>query len=229
MSRLPAMRPVVGRSWITVDDAYAGQLAYKAQLVAHQRERVIGQVAGAEAACLELLSVVLAELPNVGFTVESGQVVRPDGEMVRLDDSDPLGTLSHLLQEDLCLLQKRGEEHVLTAAVLCFPAAWTLAQKLGHPLTRIHVPVKPYTEDIARRVQRLFDGVQPGKPIWRANLHTYDDPELFHVRKEGDPRPYREETAEFERSERQTVLRLPQTDAVLFAIHTTMTRRPVSS
>jgi hypothetical protein len=56
-------------------------------------------------------------------------------------------------------MERRGDEHVLTAAVLCFPASWHLADKIGRPLTTIHVPVKVYDETLARRVQRLFDGV----------------------------------------------------------------------
>ena len=63
---------------------------------------------------------------------------------VAIDRGDPMGTLGHLVQEDLCLMEKRGEEHVLTAAVLCFPASWRLADKIGRPLEAIHVPVPEY-------------------------------------------------------------------------------------
>ena len=97
-----------------------------------------------------------------------------------------------------------------------------MAEKIGRPLLRIHVPVPSYTEDIGKRVQRLFDGAQPLRPMWRANLHSYEDATLFHVRSESNPRPYTDINPLYERSERQTVMRLPKTGAVLFAIHTTM-------
>ncbi len=204
-----------------MDDAYSAQLAEKARLMTVHREAVCGVTEGAEAAVLELLEMVLADLPD-GFAVSNDHVTRPDGVEIAVNRGDPFLTLSQLVQEDLCLLQKQGDEHVLTAALLCFPAAWTLAEKIGRPLMRIHKPVSPYTEDIGKRVQRLFDGVKPGRAMWRANLHIYDDPTLFHVRSEADSRPYRSQESRYERSERQTVLRLPETDAVLFAIHTTM-------
>ena len=52
-------------------------------------------------------------------------------------------------------------EHVLTGAILCFPSNWTLAQKFGMRLARIHLPVERYDEAVARRVQRLFDACGP--------------------------------------------------------------------
>ncbi len=226
-ARLPAMRPVHPGSWVTVDDAYAAQVAEKARLIAAHPERVMAALPEAEAALAELLTVVLADLagrPDFGF--EDGAVVCPDGRRVVPDVHEPLLTLSRLVQEDLCLLQKHGDEHVLTAALLCFPASWTLAEKIGHPLVRIHRPVPDYDPGIAARVQRMFDGVQPGRPMWRANYLRYDDGTLFWPRREADPKRVHRPDAPYERSERQTVLRLPGTGAVLFAIHTTIALAP---
>ena len=75
----------------------------------------------------------------------------PDGHVQPLDFDDPLRTLGQIVQEDICLLQKRGDEHVLTGAVLCFPASWRLADKAGRPLIGIHDTVPEYDSDIARR------------------------------------------------------------------------------
>ena len=128
-------------------------------------------------------------------------------------------------QEDFCILQRQGDEHVLTAALLCFPSAWTLSEKIGRPLTSIHIPVPSYDAGIAARVQRLFDGVQPGRPVWRANHLRYDYPDLYQPHTEANPRPVGNPHSPYERSERQTVLRLPGTGAVVFSIHTTMVQR----
>jgi hypothetical protein len=117
-------------------------------------------------------------------------------------------------------LQKQGDEHVLTGAVLCFPASWTLAEKFMKPLVRIHKPVDSYDANIAKRVQRLFDGVRVGRPVWRFNALHYADAELFHPRTEDAPREDDYEEQRFLRSEKQVIMRLPETDAVVFAIHT---------
>jgi hypothetical protein len=126
------------------------------------------------------------------------------------------------VQEDLVLMEKPSgmDQHVLTAAALCFPASWSLAEKFLRPLTGIHAPVDVYDEDLARRVQRLFDGIRPGRPIWRANALVYADPALFQPRTEADRRPSPPEGPRWLRVERQCLARLPETGAVAFTIHT---------
>jgi hypothetical protein len=130
-------------------------------------------------------------------------------------------TAALLVQEDLCILQKSGDEHVLTAAALCFPASWRLSEKYMRPLIGIHEPVDSYDDNIARRVQRMFDGIRPHRPLWRFNALWYDDPGLFQPRSALAPRDVTDaHTARFLRSERQSLSRLPETDAVVFSIHT---------
>ena len=224
-ARLPQVYPVPPGEWLRIDSAYAAQLAQKAALIADRRPDVIAVLPGAEAAVAELLEVVLAELAGLpGCVVEPDRVQRPDAVWVDLDRGDPFLTLSRLLQEDFCIHQKVGAEHVLTAALLGFPAAWTLSEKIGHPLSRIHAPVGRYDPDIAARVQRMFDMITPGRVLWRANLLRYDSPALFQPHTEAAPRPVGQPSSAYFRSERQCILRLPVTGAVVFSIHTTMVR-----
>jgi hypothetical protein len=223
---LPKMVPLKAGQWLRVDEAYASQLAEKARLIDAQRRDVIAVLPGAEAPCAELLDMVLGELAaRPDFRVAGERVTRPDGVEVIVDRDDPLLTLSRLLQEDVCLHMKRDGEHVLMAALLCFPAAWTLAEKIGHPLSRIHVPVARYDAEIARRVERMFDMVGEGRALWRANLLRYDDPALFQPHTEAQPRPVGHPASPYLRSERQSILRLPRTGAVVFSIHTTVCAR----
>jgi hypothetical protein len=225
-AHLPAMKPVPDGALLTVDSAYSAQLAEKARLIDGMRDKVLCILPGAEPAALEAMEHVLAELrQRAEFDVAADAVRRADGALVAIDRAAPLLTLSRLIQEDICILERQDGEHALTAALLCFPAAWTLAEKIGRPLTRIHVPVPVYDADIARRVQRLFDGVQPGRPVWRANLLRYDAPDLFQPYTEAQRRKVGRPDSPYERSERQTVFRLPVSGAVVFAIHTTVVRR----
>ena len=216
---LPGMAPCDADDWLRVDDAYAAQMAYRIKLLRDRREAVLYQPDTALEPSREVLKVALDILPGLGFNLGDGSVTCPDGRVVPLDHDAPLLTLGHLVQEDICVLQKRGDEHVLTAAVLCFPANWRLAEKVERPLTGIHVPVEEYDDNIARRVQRLFDGVRTGRPLWRFNKLSYADADLHQPRRRevGADMPY-------VRSERQCILRLPQTDAVIFSIHTYVVR-----
>lgn len=220
-ARLPGLNPVAPGEWLLVDDAYAAQMAHKLFLMQDRESCVHRLSEGACAAADELLTEVLAELSQKdGFDVRDNKVRCPDQRWVALDRAHPLLTLGALVQEDLVIMQKQGDEHVMTGAILCFPASWSLDQKFMKTLNKIHDPVDEYTPDIARRVQRLFDGIQVGRPMWRANYLSYNDPELFQPRREEDRRDYDTASPTWLRVERQTMKRLPETGAVVFSIHT---------
>ncbi len=211
--------PCAPDAWLHVDDAYASQMALRAQLIDTDPQAVLYEPERVKDAGREILDEALKILPASGFDVTEDTVICPDGRKVTINRDAPLHTLGHLVQEDICILQKRGDEHDLTGAVLCFPANWRLAEKINRPLVGIHAPVPEYDENIARRVQRLFDGVRVGKPLWRFNKLRYADADLHQPTR-------KTETGEmpFIRSERQSILRLPRTDAVVFTIHTYVVR-----
>ncbi|ETX30660.1 hypothetical protein RISW2_07550 [Roseivivax isoporae LMG 25204] len=223
--RLPGIQPLGDAPWLIADDAHAAQMAYRDSLLAERRDAVIAVRPEAADALDELLDTVLDALP-AGHARRQEEVVRPDGVAVPLDRSDPIGTLCRLVQEDLCLMQKAdGPEHVLTAAALCFPARWSLAEKIGRPMTTIHAPVERYDADVARRVQRLFDGLQVAMPIWRYNELWTSDPRLFQPERPKSWPKWTREAPLYLRSERQVLRRLPRTRAIVFSIHTYMLDR----
>lgn len=220
LSRLPGVLPLTDGTWISVDEAYAGQMAERDRLIATQPEAVHAMTEAARPAADELYRLILARLAETeGYRVGAAEVRRPDGVVVPLDPELPLLTLGRLVQEDLCLMERQGEEYILSGAVLCFPASWALDQKIGRGLIGIHAPVAHYSEDLARRVARMFDLIREGQPLFRMNALVYTDPTLHQPRREGDPRVDRR-GGRYLRSERQCLLRLPESRAVLFSIHT---------
>lgn len=214
---LPGIQPVRMENWLHVDDAFAAQMQRREAILRQHRPHVLALDPTAEPAAQELLNMVL----DHAYPGSSDVVTRPDGQKRRIDRQRPLETLCQLVQEDFCILQQRGDEHVLTGAILCFPASWRLTEKFMRPLIDIHTPVASYDANIARRVQRLFNGIQPGRPLWRFNALWYEDAELYQPRSANDPRHVNDPAgAPYLRSERQTLLRLPDTRAVVFSIHT---------
>ena len=214
---LPGIQPLTPQDWLLPDDAFAAQMIVREQLLDHHREDVLVLDAGAMPAAQELLGLVLDQL----YSRDGEQVQRADGQLVDLDWQDPLATLGRITQQDFCILEKRGDEHVMTGAVLCFPASWTLSEKFQAPLTGIHSPVDSYNASIATRVQRLFDGVQAGRPLWRFNGLWYRNPALHQPRRQYETRDeIHDAEAEYLRSEKQMILRLPKTQAVVFCILT---------
>ena len=223
--KLPGIQPLPPQDWLRPDEASAAQIAARCLLLDHQRDEVLMQDPEAMPAAQELLRMVLAQL----YSPEDQEVQPGGGQSVTIDWEDPLGTLGRITQQDFCILEKRGDEHVMTGAVLCFPASWKLSEKFMAPLTGIHTPVPSYDGGIAKRVQRLFDGVQPGRPLWRFNGLWYQDPALHQPRSHYEPRnEVHDAAAGYLRSEKQMILRLPETRAVVFCIHTyVLTRKDV--
>lgn len=224
---LPGVQPVEG-PWLQVDAQYGRQMALRDTLLSTQRGDVLACPPDALAPAQELLDMILPLLGEVGFDVQGDVIHCPDGRRVTVQRADPLGSLGRLVPCDLCLLHKPqgAPEHLLAAAVLCFPAHWTLAEKIGRPMMAIHAPVEAYDAGLGIRVQRLLDGVQVGRPLWRFNRLYDDQPELFQPRSEAAPRQGMAHQVDkpFCRAERQTLLRLPDSQWVAFAIQTYVIR-----
>ncbi len=220
LARLPGILPLGDEDWLVTDEAHGPQMAERDRLIAEHRDLVYRQLPEGRAAAEELYRIVLQRLSGkAGYRIGTGSVLRPDGVEVCLNPAEPLETLGRLVQEDLCLMEQAGPEHRLTGAILCFPASWHLDEKIGKPLTGIHAPVQTYDSGLAQRVQRMFDMIRPGAGLWRMNALVYRDPTLHQPRREAAPRTDRR-GGSFLRAERQCLVRLPQTRAVVFSIHT---------
>ncbi|MEY8839348.1 heme-dependent oxidative N-demethylase subunit alpha family protein, partial [Cribrihabitans sp. XS_ASV171] len=113
--KLPGIQPATMETWLHRDEAFAAQMGHRDALIADRRDTVIALDDAARPAAEELLDLVL----EAAYPDQGDPVTRPDGVTVAVDRSDPMGTLGRLVQEDLCILQKQGDEHVMTGAVLC--------------------------------------------------------------------------------------------------------------
>ena len=222
--RLPGTRPLDPADWLRVSDAFQGQMALRDGMIENRRDEVHALLPQARLAAEECLDLVLEHCADQAeYEVGHGRVRRPDGVEVALSRADPLLTIGRLVQEDVCILQDTGgDEHVLTGAILCFPASWTLSEKIGRPLTRIHRPVDSYGDEVASRVQRMFDRMRPETPLWRANALIYDHPRLFSPKREASGDRHMSGDGRYLRSERQTLRKLPGSRAVVFTIHTVL-------
>jgi len=202
LARKPGVQPLDPARWLVTGADTAAQMARRRELLDGDRGAVLAALPESDGAQAELLDAVIAH-----------------GGEAAPDDPSPLGRVGRMVQEDFCILQQGGDggEYRLTAAILCFPSRWSLAEKMGHPLTPIHAPVPDYTDDLARRVNRLFDGVRVGAPLWRANWTIHPTDELHQP--SGDWRRADDGPLHI-RVERQTFRRLPRSGAVAFGIRT---------
>ncbi|MEO0878959.1 MAG: DUF3445 domain-containing protein [Pseudomonadota bacterium] len=221
---LPGLQPITCADWLCVDDAFAAQMAYRDHLL----ETIRGDVlmtsdASAESAC-ELLRILIEELSAAdGYRRDGDQFLRSDGKQVSLNMTAPLETSARLVQEDLAILEFDGARHRFVAGAVCFPASWLLKEKIGRTLASLHRPVDRYTDQIDGRIERVFANLRPETPLMRANFLVYTDPDLHQPLPEGVAKRFDVSAPRYIRVERQTLRRLPQTKAIVFAIHTFQT------
>ena len=217
---------------IELDENYPADLAERRRLLDSRHGEVFAALPGSEAACAKVLTRLADLLPRRfpgWFAADGGWLDnRLTGERWNLADPGlhPLELAGRLVQEDLCVLQPGPDGPVLTAAVLCFPSRWRLADKIGRPLAEVHGPVPIYPEKLAKPVDRFIGQLRPGKPVQRLNWSLNDDPTLFQ--------PVRRTSASAEasftpetvagqvvlRTERQTLSALPDSGGALFGIRT---------
>lgn len=169
------------------------------------------------------------DLPDAVIVIPGAEPAAREAAQV-VAGLDELGAAARRVWEDLCVLERRGGEHVLTAGAVGFPTDWRLRDKIGLPVTAVHAPIHGYVEQLAAGVDHFLDALAPGSVFGRANWFVVasdasaylpqDDPEerFAHVDAGNAGATL------FVRCERQTLRRLPETGAVLFTIGVAVAR-----
>lgn len=207
------LRAVDEADWLVVDDRRPAELAEKARLLDEPHDEVFAALPGTEAAGAEALALVRSWLAAHRPDLDTGTA--------GAGDVHPLEQAGRLVQEDLCVMDRRGDDVCLVAASLCFPSHWRLAEKIGGSAAAIHAPVAHYREELAAKVDRYLERVPSDRIALRRNWTIQDHDTLF-VPEYPPPQVGVDATDAggrlWLRSERQTLRRLPGSGAVLFTI-----------
>jgi hypothetical protein len=214
--------------WFEIDDRYHPDMAERRRLLSTAHADVFAATPQSDAARQEALALIVGGLTthHPDWFSRDAATMRNHltGEVWQTAALDPLELAGRLVQEDLCLIQNGDDGPVFTAAVLCFPSRWRLADKIGKKLASVHGPVPLYADRLARPVDRFMRHLRPGHIASRLNWSLLDDPALFQpggkFRLDGAPGITSRNAGSrmFLRVERQTLRRLPLTQAVLFGI-----------
>ncbi len=198
----------------------------------------------------EVLALLLADLAacypahfqleKTGSTWQWFNRILNEQQVLRLEDGsslpcEPLDWVGRQVQDDLVLVGA-DSDHRLIGGLLCFANAWSIATHLDKTFLEIHKPTPQATMPAVQVGFRLLDQLKPGRTIWRLNWNFKFSDELDL----STPRqPQYEERAAaliptltpssigqhvFLRVERQTLTRLPRSQAILFGIHTYISR-----
>jgi len=220
------LSPLADGSWIEVDTSLGRFHAHKRALAAGDPAAVYRWLPGSLPAQEELAEQLLGHLLEA-----HGDAYRQGGDAIHCTaagfsvpwppvTADPLWSLSLLVAEDLVIMEQGDDGYRLTAASLCSPSHWRLAEKLGRPLREIHDPIPGIHEALSPRIDRFFDHLRPEHPVERFNWTLQGGPALFHDGRAEAPLEASAgaEASLYYRVERQTLVRLPRTGAVVFTI-----------
>ena len=216
------LRAVEPMRWLDLSGDVAVEMAAKEAVLAERRAEVVATVPGSEEAGTELAELVVATvMDDDRWHLAPGGVLTPAATVVDPVAGHGIDAAARLVPDDLCLLD--GEDHRLVAASVAAPNRWRLADKIGRRPAEVHAPVPGYDAALAGPVERVLANLRPGRPVERRNWGLLDDPTRFQP--VGTPAAAGLTSDEVAgrlwlRIERQGLLRLPRTGAIVFSIRT---------
>lgn len=239
------------RNLIDIDQHYHTELALKNELLVHNHQRFFQALSNTQALQWEVLEIILPSIARsypehfeltIGdhnwtwqnrLLAETTQFIPGDLDSLPLA---PLDWLGRQIQEDLLILSGTKEDGMpLVAGHLCFPNAWCLDDKMTLPFLAIHHPVPLFMTAVGHPAYLLLERLKTDRPVWRINWSLVTTAQLSltpDVVQQGKLHHHTMIPANignncFVRVEKQTLLRLPRTNAILFTVHTY--REPIAS
>lgn len=151
---------------------------------------------------------------------ETARLLAPDVTL----SSDPIRDLIEIgcaLEPDIVLLKKSADEIFrVVAGCVCFPSSWSLPEKLGLPLDRVHSVVPSLNASIGAPISRFLAKMQGGAAWERSNWGLSAVPDRNQHPARDLPRlapPLNAENV-WLRVEDQILATLPESGALLFGI-----------
>ncbi|CAN6642848.1 hypothetical protein TRVA0_019S01772 [Trichomonascus vanleenenianus] len=133
------------------------------------------------------------------------------------------------IEEDFLIMiyNEEDDTYYLRGGSFLHPSGFNPRDKLNQPLAAIHGPIPFYREKLQLSMDRYFKKMRPGQWIERFNW-TLQGSSALYAPPEYERPPKHDLTPEkiMFRCERQTLTRLPKSQAIVFTIRTYMTPLP---
>ena len=226
--------------WLDIGPDHAAFMAAKRERLEGRPPLYYRSLASSRPAQSELLEQAAANLlahHAARFGLDGRCLVdREDGSRHELDASgrEPLEVASRILEEDFVLFERQGGRDIVVAASNASASSGRIVSCVGRDMHFAHEPVPGLNEALAARIDRVIGNVQAAKPVVRFNwfvtpIASRLFPEGSHdANVEAGEAAARRLAADHAaagallwlRVERQSFVRLPETGALAFAIHT---------
>ena len=209
------LEPIEEAEWLEIDNLFDSEIELKKKLYESHYKEVHQELDLSFKSQQELLEVLKAHLKQY----------YPSHKITATETSSPLKSASMMVQEDLVLMIPEEEKYFLGAASLCAPSNWSLKEKFNDSLIDLHKYVPSYEKKIGNRVNNIFNKLPNDRIFQRFNWSIYEDASLFQPVKSKSlverSKTITDKNAGdrlFIRVERQTIRRLPKTQAIAFTI-----------
>lgn len=234
------LKPMDPAQWLDVGPDHAAFMAAKRARLAGCPPLYYRSLERSHAAQAELLGLAVAHLLDRHGDAFAGDervlADRIDGSRHDLGAGgrEPLDLLGAIVEEDFVLFGREEGRDIVIAASNAYTSSGRIVSCVGRDMHFAHEPVPGLNASLAARIDRVIGNVQADKPVVRFNwfvtpIASRLFPEGSHAanveageeaarvlradhRKAGDTL--------WLRVERQTFLRLPETGALAFGIHT---------
>lgn len=223
-----------------MDRTYHERIRIRRKLLLDEHYEVLGNNPKASPAVFELYTWLTqtylpSRFPTMFTRTPTGLLNKTTHETLPLTPASATHALelmgSHIDDDFLFLLPsdspKDEGKYRLEAFITCFPSGFNTRSKLGLLLADIHTPVPHYKQKLERSMDKFFAMLPVGKIVKRWNWAISTSGDLFCVKGNhttteelGDEDPDVDLRTTYLRCERQTVHRLPQSRAVVFAFRT---------
>ncbi|GMM30371.1 hypothetical protein DAMA08_031160 [Martiniozyma asiatica (nom. inval.)] len=222
-------------NWLDMDKYYYEYIKEKERVYHTYGKDNIDWLPGSEESCLELMEMVKSHMmkryPLLFTTQDNGEHVKNEltGEILDFSlplKDHPLIYVSKMAKEDFYIVHKCDDgQHRLMAAAVPFPGgSFGIKYKLGKTLDVIHTEVPYYETKLKPSMERWFARMKASDLVERASWYISWDHKLLlnnvYALKEGDTVSSDVKPTEFNvRVERQTLRRLPKSNAIIFTNH----------
>ena len=235
------LRPIRPESWILIGAEHAEIMRQKHDRLNRFRPYYYRTLPDSLPAQRELRNRVMTHLlsDHAGSFETTGSVVRSviTGQTLDLNNTstEPLLQLSYLIEEDFMLLDQGGGIPRITAAANAYSSSGRLVASVGHDMEWTHEPVPQLTHKLGAKINRVIRSVHSATPCERfnwqltpmasvffpySNPHAANAAAMHHAAVALRRDPARAGELLWIRVERQTLSRLPDSNAVAFSLHT---------
>ena len=235
------LRPITPESWILIGADHAEIMRQKRDRLNRFRPYYYRTLTESLPAQRELRDRVTTHLvtDHPDSFHRLGSVVRSviTGQTLDLNDDavEPLLQLSYMIEEDFMLLDEDGGIPRITAAANAYSSSGRLVASVGHDMAWTHALVPQLTQKLGTRINRVIGSVHAATPCERFNwqltpmasvFFPHSDPHaanaaaMQHISAELRRDPGRAGELLWIRVERQTLSRLPDSNATAFSLHT---------